>query len=118
MRLLCFYGAADQAAAFSAWALKTPAWLEVRAVELPGHRAHQSEGVRPMGMRNEPGGGEPGGGEADAASIASTVATERAEAISSLVDLIAPLCTLVCAMPSAALAPQVSVVGFQSVPAA
>ena len=90
VRLICLYGAADNAAAFGVWARQAPGWLEVRAVELPGHGARELEGVWPMGIRVAE---QPGGGEADAAAIAKAVSAERVVAISSLTDLIAPLCT-------------------------
>ena len=36
-RLICLYGVGDAAVSFKPWVRNAPDWLEVRAVELPGH---------------------------------------------------------------------------------
>jgi surfactin synthase thioesterase subunit len=89
IRLICFYGASDSAAAFDKWARDAPRWLEVRAVELPGHGARRAEGVWPLGLRGQQEGlDEDESGEA----LVADILRERAVAMSSLVDLIEPLC--------------------------
>ena len=50
-RLLCLYGAADTAAAFADWQARAPPWLEVRAVELPGHGSREADQVCSLGRR-------------------------------------------------------------------
>ena len=85
VRLICFYGASDSAAGLSEWQRRAPSWLEVRAVELPGHGARAAEGVWPLGRRDA-------APTPDDDAIASSIRRERAAAVAHLANLIAPLC--------------------------
>ena len=102
VRLLTFYGSADTAAAFKDWATGAPPWLEVRAIELPGHGTRKAEGVWPLGRRKSP-------PDADLATLAAAVADERARCVVALADQLAPLLTASSGGP-----PLVALYGFSA----
>ena len=92
VRLIAFGGAIDTAVSFAEWARAAPAWLELRAVELQGHGTRAAEGVWPLGQRDTT---ADAGEEEDeaAAALFDDVTAARAAAVTSLVDLIEPLCS-------------------------
>lgn len=84
IRLICLYGAFTDASHFADWARSAPAWLEVRAIELPGHGARTAEGVWAMGRQAKQGIAEQ--------EVVGAIADERAAAVASLLEAIEPLC--------------------------
>ena len=90
IRLLCLYGAYTDASHFAEWARAAPAWLEVRAVELPGHGARAAEGVWSMGRQAPE--------SSDETTLVQAISDERDAAVSSLVDLVEPLCHVTFAL--------------------
>jgi surfactin synthase thioesterase subunit len=105
VRLICLYGAAEEAKAFDEWRREAPAWLELRAVELPGHGSREAEGVWSIGRQRERSrGAAPAAGADPALALADECHEERAQLVRALTEEIAPLLD----------GPRVAIYGFSS----